>query len=175
MDESIGSSHPHVRGFEATEAGDEDKYIVFRLGQERYGAKLLEVREVVESMPIKAVPNTVRAFQGVCNLRGQVVGVVDLRTRFAIKGAPAPRPVLFVFETDSGAIAAAVDQIESVAVIPAKDIETKINIVTSVPAKYILGIGKLGDHMITIVALRHILSHEELTDAQASKLKLKAS
>ena len=152
------------------EAGDDSKYIIFSLGSELYGAKLLEVREVVETMPTKSVPNTIAAFKGVCNLRGQIIGVVDLRLRFGIESDKALRPVLFVFETESGAIAAAVDQIVSVSVIPPKDIESKPNIVSSIPSKYILGIGKMDSRLITLVDLKTILSQEELTRVDQSRI-----
>jgi hypothetical protein len=48
---------------------DEHKYVLFILAGEQYGARLLEIREVVESLPLKKVPNTIEAFQGVGNLR----------------------------------------------------------------------------------------------------------
>jgi purine-binding chemotaxis protein CheW len=156
------------------EAGDESKFIIFSLGSELYGAKLLEVREVVETMPTKSVPNTITAFKGVCNLRGQIVGVVDLRLRFSIDCEKASRPVLFVFETESGAIAASVDQIVSVCVISPQDIETKPNIVSSIPTRYIIGIGKMDSRLVTLVDLKSILSQEELIRMDQSQILLKA-
>jgi purine-binding chemotaxis protein CheW len=158
----------------SAEVGDEHKYIIFRLGKELYGVRLLEVREVVETMPTISVPNTVTSFQGVCNLRGQIIGVVDLRSRFDITSSIAERPVLVVFETESGAIAAAVDQIVSVSIIAPTDVETKPNIVSSIPVKYIIGIGKLDKRLVTIVNLHLILSQEELVRVENSKLLLKA-
>ena len=157
------------------EAKDDDKYVVFRLGNELYGARLLDVREVVETMPIKAVPNTIPSFQGVCNLRGQVIGVIDLRKRFTITAPPVDRPVMFIFETDSGAIAAAVDQVDCVTVISPQDVDTKVNIVASIPLKYILGVGKQAGRMIILVALKDILTHEELRSVESSKILAKAS
>ena len=151
------------------EAGDENKFVIFTLGRELYGAKLLEVREVVESLPTKDVPNTVRSFKGVCNLRGQIVGVVDLRTRFGVEGDPPQRPVLLVFETDSGAIAASVDGIASVSLIPPEDIDPKPNIVSAVPMKFIIGIGKMENRMVTLLDLKAVLSTEELVSVEVAK------
>jgi len=151
---------------------DAEKYVVFRLAEEWYGANLLDVREVVESMPVKPVPNTIAAFKGVCNLRGQIIGVLDLRERFGLKGAAWEKSVLLVFETETGAIASAVDQIMSVSTIPADQIEFKPNVVALVPTKYIQGIGKLENRLVTILDLKKILNHVELTELEQTRLKV---
>lgn len=154
---------------------DENKYIVFALGSELYSAKLLEVREVVEPLSTKQVPNTVPSFEGVCNLRGQIIGVVNLRKRFGVDAPQALRPVLLVFDTDSGAIATSVDEIVSVSIIPDHDIESRPNIVSMVPSKFILGIGKLEDRMVTMIDLKAVLSHDELTNIEHSKMTIRAA
>ncbi|MCX6109700.1 MAG: chemotaxis protein CheW [Proteobacteria bacterium] len=172
MQESLGL-HTVVPLESQGDAADENKYIIFALGEEYYGAKLLEVREVVEFLPTKSVPNTVPSFQGVCNLRGQIIGVVDLRIRFSIDAPKATRSVLLVFDTESGAIASSVDQIASVSVILPNDVEWRPNIVSSIPSKYIIGIGKLDQKMITIIDLKAVLSHDELTNIERSKMLVK--
>lgn len=155
------------------EKSDDNKFIIFCLGEELYGAKLLEVREVVEAIQTKSVPNTISSFMGVCNLRGQIIGVVDLRLRFSIEAPVAERPIFLVFDTDSGGIAAAVDRIVSVSVIPSQDVEVRPNIVSNIPTRYILGIGKLEQRLITLVDLRQVLSQEELARVEQSRMLLK--
>ena len=150
------------------ETGDENKFIIFSLGNEIYGARLLEVREVVEALPTKVVPNTISSFIGVSNLRGQIVGVLDLRLRFNIDYEKPERPVFLVFDTPSGALASQVDKVESVSVIAPGDIEHKPNIVSSIPSKFILGIGKVDGRMVTIIDLKSVLSHEELTHVEST-------
>ena len=156
------------------ENGDEHKFIIFSLGNEIYGARLLEVREVVEALPTKIVPNTISSFIGVSNLRGQIVGVLDLRKRFSIDFEDADRPVFLVFDTPSGALASQVDKVESVSVIAPDDIEDKPNIVSTIPSKFILGIGKVDDRMVTIIDLKSVLSNEELTYVENSQLLVKS-
>jgi purine-binding chemotaxis protein CheW len=151
---------------------DAEKYVVFRLADEWYGANLLDVREVVESVPVKPVPNTISAFKGVCNLRGQIIGVLDLRERFGLKAAAWEKSVLLVFETETGAIASAVDQIMSVSSIPKDQIEFKPNVVALVPTKYIQGIGKLNDRLVTLLDLKKILNHVELTELEQTRLNV---
>ncbi len=164
------NSFPNQEASLDTNEEDFHKYVIFRLAEELYGAALLDVREVVERLPIKSVPNTVEAFEGVCNLRGQIIGVVDLRTRFSLQGQAPLRPILLVFESDSGAIAAQVDEIISVAIIPSTDIEVRPNIVSAVPLQYIRGIGKYQERLVTLIDLRQVLSSDELTQLDQSKL-----
>ena len=156
------------------ETGDEHKFIIFSLGNEIYGARLLEVREVVEALPTKVVPNTIDSFIGVSNLRGQIVGVLDLRMRFGIDYEKAERPVFLVFDTPSGALATRVDKVESVSVIAPGDIENRPNIVSSIPSRFIIGIGKVEDRMVTIIDLKSVLSNEELTNVESSQLLSKS-
>lgn len=154
---------------------DENKYIIFSLGAEIYGAKLLSVREVIEAMPTKSVPNTITSFIGVCNLRGQIIGVIDLRMRFAIEAPQAERPIFLIFETSSGPIGAAVDRIVSVSEIPEDLIEKQPNIVSAVPSRYMQGIGKINDRLVTLINLKDVLSNEELAHAHHSKIQMKSN
>jgi purine-binding chemotaxis protein CheW len=149
---------------------DNNKYIIFELGGERYGSKLTDIREVVELLPTKSVPNTVESFIGVCNLRGQVVGSIDLRVRFRLDSSRSTKPVMLVSETQTGSIACVVDQILSVSVIMPTDVERNPNIVAAIPVKYIYGIGKLDSRLVTLLNIPAILSNEELTCIEESRM-----
>lgn len=153
-----------------SDQGDEHKYIVFKLGSEVYGTPLLAVREVVEVLAIKALPNTIPAFKGVFNLRGQIVGVLDLHVRFGLDQDGENRPVLLVFDLEAGALAAQVDQIISVDVIAPNQIEHKANIISTVPTQYIRGIAMTKKHMITLIDLQSLLSADELTQLNSSRI-----
>src|SRR5438270_106799 len=69
------------RQAKSTTAGGE-KYLTFALGKEEYGLEILKVREIIGYMDITAVPRTAVYIKGVINLRGQVISVVDLRSKF---------------------------------------------------------------------------------------------
>lgn len=154
------------------ESSDDHRYIIFYLGQELYATPLTATREVVEVLPTKAIPNTVESFIGVCNLRGQIVGVVDLRRRFAIpENGAEGSGVYFVFDVNGGAIAAQIDSILCVDLIPPESLDTKPNLVTKFPQKYIIGIAKYRDRLVTVVDFRSILSHEELISLEIQEKK----
>lgn len=125
---------------EAWNETDADTYLVFRLGDNTHATRLLDIREVVEFKTPKPLPNTHPSFLGVINIRGEVVGLVDLLT---LLGGPRPstaeRRILLVVGTDAskdastpmggdqaagtGALAVVVDNVVSVAHIPESSVD----------------------------------------------------
>ena len=141
---------------------EECRYLLFKLGKELYGTPLLGVREVVEPQEPKPVPNTVGYFLGVINIRGQIVGVIDLRNRFGHKVEKGPENALMVFNTDAGPMAAWVDQVEAVVRLSDDRIDKKPNVKTSVPPEFMLGIAHEGERLVTLVDLNKALGKLEL-------------
>lgn len=135
----------------------ENKFLLFRLGDELYGTPLLGVREVVEPQAPKPIPNTAKHFSGVINIRGEIVGVIDLRTRFNHKAEERPHMALMVFKTDGGPMAGLVDKVESVINFSEKDIERNPNIGIEVHREALIGIGKHNKRLITLLDLHKIL------------------
>ena len=70
-----------------TQVDKEGKYLTFALGNEEFGLEILKVREIIGYMDITAVPQTPHHVKGVINLRGQVIPVVDLRSKFGMDTA----------------------------------------------------------------------------------------
>lgn len=79
----------------------ENKFLVFSVGEELYASPLLSIREVLEFQPPKPMPNMVHYFTGVINVRGAIVGVIDLRTKFGHEAKNWPCGFGFVFFENS--------------------------------------------------------------------------
>ena len=141
---------------------DDDRFLLFKLSGELFATPLLGVREVVEPQDPKPIPNTPSHFLGMINIRGRIVGVVDLRSRFGYRSAETTSNSLMVFETDGGPIAAVVDAVEDVVRFDSKQIDRDPHLRTAVPARYIDGIAHLKDHLVTVVNLNQILSELSL-------------
>jgi purine-binding chemotaxis protein CheW len=137
---------------------DDDRFLLFTLNDERFATPLLGVREVVEPQEPKPIPNTPTHFLGMINIRGRIVGVIDLRTRFGYRVSESGNNSLMVFETDGGPIAAVVDSVEDVVRFDSKEIDTDPHLKTSVPVRYITGIAHLKDNLVTVVNLNQVLS-----------------
>jgi purine-binding chemotaxis protein CheW len=147
---------------------DQARYILFVIGGELYGTPLLGVREVVETQPIKIIPNTVPYFAGVINVRGEIIGVLDLRLRFGSQASNDPHQALLIFDTVNGAMAGLVDRVEAVVKMGEEQIEHSPNIKTTAPLKYLIGIGRWGERLVTLIDLRQILGHEEIAAVRST-------
>ena len=146
---------------------DDTRFLLFRVGGELYGTPLLGIREVVEPQEPKPIPNTVSFFSGVINLRGQVIGILDLRKRFGCEATQHPGMALMIFMTESGPLGALVDGIESVAKIPPEGIDAKALVRTHVPPDYFIGIGNQDGRLVSLIDLNKVLGAEELKAAHA--------
>jgi len=124
--------------------------MIFQLGTELYGTPLLSVREVIENRQPKPVPNAAEGFEGVINLRGDVVGVIDLRKM--LKLTPKQSLSILVFESEMGTLGGVVDKCIAVLDIPESSIERKGYQMRD-GSDYCLGIGKLSEGLVTLIDL----------------------
>jgi purine-binding chemotaxis protein CheW len=125
------------------------KYMIFHLGAETYGTPLLGVRKVIENRQAKPVPGTSAAFEGMINLNGDIIGVIDLRKLLGITGGPKALSIL-VFETDKGFHGGIVDKCLSVTEIKDADIDRKP---FTGAGEHVLGIGKVNGELVTLIDL----------------------
>lgn len=142
-----------------------EKYIVYRIGNTLYGSPLLTVREVLEFQKPKFMPNMVKYFSGVINVRGAVVGVVDLRVKFAMRTDDNSRAVMLLCDTPRGPVAAVVDGVESVLEFKEEDIEKNPPINSEVELKYLRGVAKRKEELITLIDLHESLAGTEFKAA----------
>ena len=85
-------------------SSNDGKYLTFALGSEEYGLEILKVREIIGYQPITAVPKTPAHVQGVINLRGQVIPIMDLRMKFGMEQAEVTEQTcIIVVETELSA------------------------------------------------------------------------
>ncbi len=151
-----------------TETTKENRYLIYRVGTELYGSPLLEVREVVEYQSPKYMPNMEPYFSGVINIRGSIVGVIDLRKKFSAPSDVSRYTALLVCESSTGAIAAIVDQVEKVVPIDESVIEKKPPVISRVESDYLLGVANVGNQLITLVHLRPALMEMKLIQVKAA-------
>ncbi len=141
-----------------------DKYLEFLLGDGAFATPLIDIREVIEYRAPKPIPHTAIYFKGVINLRGEIIGVVDLRQRLEVKSPETPVAML-VFETEHGALAAVVDRVTSVTVIPESQIDHRSSgQAAATDRNYFRGVGRSEDRLITIITLKNILSKEQMAE-----------
>ena len=140
---------------------NDSKYLIYNIGDEKYGSPLLSIREVLEYQKPKFMPNMVASFSGVINVRGAIVGVVDLRNRFSIANSVGPKTAMLLCDTEKGAVVAVVDLVESVVEFEGGNIEIKPPIKSRVEQKYLIGVAKRDEELVTILDLHKLLNEEE--------------
>ena len=130
------------------------KYLTFRLGQEYYSLPVLKVREIMRLCPITAVPRMPSYLRGVINLRGKIVAVVDLRSRFQLPPQEdAERACIIVVQLAGGSksvMGVIVDAVEDVSPFGAADLDTQ----------FILGMAKSKGTVKAILDIDQVLLAE---------------
>lgn len=147
----------------------EGKYLTFALAQEEYGLEILKVREIIGYMDITAVPQTPRHVKGVINLRGQVIPVIDLRSKFGMETAEiTEESCIIVVEiskvSSSFSTGIVVDHVQEVLDIGGQDIEEAPQFGSSVNTNFILGMGKIGDSVKILLDIDKVLGDENLAE-----------
>jgi purine-binding chemotaxis protein CheW len=124
----------------------------------------------VQPQTPKHVPNTVPYFKGLINIRGQVVGLVDLRVRFGYQSTENAKQALLVFDTEAGPIAATVDHVEAVIRTEDKDIHKNPNIQSQVPMEFMIGVIHHQDRLVTLIDLNRTFSQEDYVEIGRGKI-----
>ena len=143
------------------EKENENKYLVFKIGGGIYASPLLSIREVLEYQSPKFMPNMSPHFVGVINVRGSIVGVTDLRLKLSVPSEILPRTALLLCDTERGSMAAIVDCVESVAEFNSESLDRSPPVNTKTEVKYLLGVAKANDLLITVVDLHRLLNEDE--------------
>ena len=140
----------------------EKQLVVFDLASEGYGVDIGAVREIIRMQEITRVPKTPEFVEGVINLRGKVIPVIDLRKRFGLRVSEQSKDnrivVVDIGKQDIGVI---VDAVTEVLRISADSVEPPTSVITSADSDYLLGIAKLESRLIILLDLECVLSEEE--------------
>jgi len=137
-----------------TASAAELQIVVFELGAERYGVDIATVYEIIRYQPITAVPRAPDFVEGIINLRGRIVPVVDLRARLGLTVSPPTKATrIVVAETAGTTVGLIVDGVSEVLMVPATSIEPTNALVAGADAASLRGIAKLGERLIILLAL----------------------
>lgn len=136
--------------------------VTFNLGEE-YGVPINQVREVVRVSGITSVPNSPPYMEGVVNLRGRVLPVLNLRKRLRLPARDISRTSrILVSETGDKVIGLLADSVSHVIKVPPDFVEAAPEDVLEVDTDYITGVGKLKDRLIILLDLERLLKRETI-------------
>ncbi len=140
----------------------EEQLVVFTLAGESYGVDIAAVHEIIRMQRITRVPRTPQFVEGVTNLRGRVIPVVDLRKRFGLSaGERSGGTRIVVVEFGEQTIGMVVDGVSEVLRVTADAIEPPSPVVTTLDSDYLRGIVKLDNRLIILLSMDKVLSTED--------------
>lgn len=135
----------------------------FRIGRETFGVPISLVHEIVRVPEITAVPEAPAYVEGVINLRGKIVSIVDLRKRFGEKEiVQNKKNRILVVEVEKKMVGLIVDAASEVLRMSSDDVDNPPNVFEEGELNYVTGVGKLKDRLIILVELHKILQKGEL-------------
>jgi len=141
--------------------------VSFKIGNEEFGVNILKVQEINRMLQITKVPNTPEFIEGVINLRGRVIPVVDLRIKFNMhKKEHDKQTRIIVVELEDKTVGFLVDEVSEVLRIPKSITETPPEIVSNINSDYITAVGKLEDRLIILLDLEKALSVQEKAELE---------
>jgi purine-binding chemotaxis protein CheW len=143
---------------------EKDLQIVgFRIGRETFGLPIAIVREIVRVPEITSVPDAPQYIEGVINLRGRIIPVVDLRKRFGQEAtALNKKSRVVVVELNSRFVGLIVNSASEVLKLPPSEIEKPHNVFQEGELDYITGVGKLNGRLVILLDLNRILQRAEI-------------
>lgn len=172
---AAGSAAQKLRAFEESQklASREGKYLIFGLGEERYGLGILDVREIIGLLPIHELPAMPPFFKGVINLRDRVIPVLDLRLKFGMEEeAHTSRTCIIIVEVSgkrgSTLMGLVVDTVSEVANIKEEQIEAAPAFGSDLDTAMILGMAKLKEGVTILLDIDRLMQTDEMVHLAAA-------
>lgn len=138
------------------------QWVTFQLEEETYGINVMQVREVLRYTEIAPVPGAPDYVLGIINLRGNVVTVIDTRSRFGlISGETTDNTRIIVIESERQVIGILVDSVAEVVYLRSSEIDSTPSVGTDESAKFIQGVSNRDGKLLILVDLNKLLTDEE--------------
>lgn len=145
----------------------ERQLVVFRLHNEEFGVEITDVREIVKPRHITRLPHVDDYIEGVTNLRGEVIPVINLRKRFGIEAQEDTQDTrIIMLEVNEHMVGFIVDAVTETLRLPENAIEPPPTSIAGLRADYLAGVGKLENRLLILLEVDKILTSEEKIQLQ---------
>ncbi|MFB6347266.1 MAG: chemotaxis protein CheW [bacterium] len=143
------------------------KYLTVSLADETYGVPISPIEDIIEMKDITSVPQTSEFLEGVINLRGSVIPVLDLRKKFQVEVSDYDRKTcIVVVKLDGILTGLIVDRVYEVIDLGDEQIDPAPNMSQQIKTRFIAGMGKRDDDVIILLNLEKVLQEEEKKDLE---------
>ncbi|WP_321430764.1 chemotaxis protein CheW [uncultured Methanolobus sp.] len=140
--------------------------VVFQLGGEEFGVEIMKVQEIIRMPEITQIPQSPEFVEGVINLRGRIIVVINLDKRFNLvsKEVDAHSRIIVV-EIGENVVGMIVDSVNEVLRIPKSSVDPAPELVTSnISREYITGVGKIDDRLLILLDLAKVMDKKEVQE-----------
>ena len=138
------------------------QWVTFKLDSETYGINVMQVQEVLRYTEIAPVPGAPMYVLGIINLRGNVVTVIDTRSRFGLAASEVTDNTrIVIIEAEKQVIGILVDSVAEVVYLRASEIDDAPNVGNDESAKFIQGVSNREGELLILVDLNKLLSDDE--------------
>jgi purine-binding chemotaxis protein CheW len=143
-------------------SSEERQLVVFQLGAELYAVEISRVHEIIRLQSVTRVPRAPSFVEGVINLRGKVISVINLRGRFGLPVAEHTRASrIVVVDINDQVIGMVVDSVSEVLRVHTSTIEPPSPAVAGIDSEYLQGIAKLPERLVILLDLDRVLTRDE--------------
>lgn len=144
-------------------AADELQLVVFSLGREEFAVEVTQVREIMRMEEITRMPKSPHFVEGIINLRGQIIAVVELAKRLNLEvGERDSDTRIIVVEAEDIKVGMIVDAVSEVLRVSADAVEPSPTMATDISAAYLQGVVKQDNRLIILLDLTRVLSLQEM-------------
>ncbi len=139
------------------------KLVTFRISNEVFGVETLKVQEIMKMTHITEIPNSPDFIEGIMNLRGRIIPIIDLRKKLGLEALEfiEDKRIIIVVDVLGKTVGFIVDAVNEVLRLPANITEPPPHLALGVNSEYITSVGKLDDRLLLLLDLEKVLLEEE--------------
>lgn len=146
----------------------EEQLVTFSLGTEEFGVDIMKVQEIIRIPPITRVPKAPDYVEGVINLRGNVIPVVNLRVRFGMPSAEETElSRIVVLQVEGKVFGVRVDGVTEVLRLDTEAIEPPPPVALGLDSNFIYGVGKIGERLLILLNLDRLMGGDKVHEQSA--------
>ena len=135
------------------------QYVTCRVGNEEFAIEVLSVQEIIYAVDVTRVPKSPAYVEGVINLRGQIVPVLEMRRRLGMpRATPTAKSRIVMVKERTRLIGLSVDSVSEVVRIPRSAIESPPSLGTMAGGEFVQYVGRVGDRLLTVLNLQRLIT-----------------
>jgi purine-binding chemotaxis protein CheW len=144
------------------EQAQELKLAVFRVGSQLFAMDIMQIRQIIRPLKITPLPKAPEFVEGMINLRGMVIPVLDMRKRFEIPiENPEAEGRVIIANVDRQVVGLMVDEVTEVIIMPPGEVQPPPKMIAGIQSEFLMGVCRYAEQILLIVNLNAILTSKE--------------